>query len=127
VANQVKHFVTLNRTHPFHQGQPDWATERPLLENRGQGADYLAALIAKDRRWALVYLPHGQEPARATLRLDALRAPGRARWFDPTAGSFSNYEASLSPAGTHTFRAPGRNQAGQLDWVLVLDHIDERQ
>ncbi|MBM3878121.1 MAG: hypothetical protein FJ387_00105 [Verrucomicrobia bacterium] len=123
VANQVKHFATLNRVYPFHQAQRDWAAGREVLTERGQGADYRAALFAKDRAWALVYVPHGKQPGSVTIRLDPFASPMRARWFDPTSGVFSKFTDPLPPTGTRAFTAPGTDHSGQRDFVLVLDRM----
>jgi hypothetical protein len=46
----------------------------------------------------------------------------RARWYDPTSGSYTTDGASpLANSGTHAFTTPGTNAAGSTDWVLVLD------
>lgn len=52
----------------------------------------------------------------------------RARWFDPTTGSFTLISASLATSGTMTFGTSGThgfpsgtNGAGDSDWLLVVD------
>jgi hypothetical protein len=54
-----------------------------------------------------------------TVDLTVMRGPARARWFDPTSGAYRAAGNALS--GTHRFTTPGKNAAGDRDWVLVLD------
>ncbi len=83
----------------------------------------MAALVATDRSWALVYIPHARTDG-AEVRLDAFPGPVHSRWFDPTSGQFTESGPQLPNAGTCVFPIPGKNQAGQRDWVLVLGEIE---
>ncbi|MBP8260798.1 MAG: DUF4038 domain-containing protein [Verrucomicrobia bacterium] len=121
VASQVRHFAALNQAYPFHLAAPDFALNQPLVQHRGQGAAYTAALVAKDRSWALAYLPQQPGIAEVALRMDALRAPARLRWFDPTSGAFKESAERIPNRGIRLFKAPGNNGAGQRDWVLALE------
>ena len=57
-----------------------------------------------------------------TVDMARLAAPVIARWFDPTDGSFTDVgSAPIANTGSFTFRAPNQNQAGDEDWVLVLE------
>jgi len=49
--------------------------------------------------------------------------PVHSRWFDPTSGQFTKPGPRLPNSGTRTFAIPGKNRAGQRDWVLVLADI----
>ena len=65
------------------------------------------------------YLPTG---GTITVDMARLAGPVRARWFDPTNGT---YIAGLGLAvheGRHgpSSRRPGKNADGDRDWVLVL-------
>ena len=45
-----------------------------------------------------------------------------ARWFDPSANTFTTIAGSpFSNTGTQNFTSPGNNSAGDPDWVLVLE------
>jgi hypothetical protein len=120
VANQMQHFAALNRAYPFHLAIPDYAAPRPLVQDRGQGPGYRAALLAADRRWALIYLPSGRQAGRIVVSMDLFRDPLCARWLDPTSGAFTPPGVPLPNTGTREFEPPARNQAQQWDWVLVL-------
>ena len=83
-------------------------TDEPkdVLEN-----DYVTAARTPDGRLAVVYLP-----TRRTISVDpsAMAAGTRAAWVDPTSGARRPVplSARLTP--------PGRNAAGDGDWLLVL-------
>ena len=48
--------------------------------------------------------------------------PVTARWFDPSANTFTVIAGSpFSNAGARQFTPPGKNSAGEPDWVLVLE------
>ena len=45
-----------------------------------------------------------------------------ARWYDPTAGTFTDISGSpFANSGSHNFTTPGNNADGDEDWVLVLE------
>jgi hypothetical protein len=83
-------------------------TDEPVdvLEN-----DYVTAARTPDGRLAVVYLP-----TRRTISVDpsAMAARTRAAWVDPASGARRPVPltARLTP--------PGRNAAGDGDWLLVL-------
>lgn len=122
VASQMIHFAALNNEYPFRLATPDYAAPRPLIARRGEGADYVAALVAADRSWALVYIPDARTGG-AEVCLDAFPGPVHSRWFDPTSGQFTEPGPRLPNSGTQVFQVPGKNHAGQRDWVLVLSDV----
>jgi hypothetical protein len=68
---------------------------------------------------AIAYLPEGGD---VTIDVSALPSATRARWFDPTNGKYLPAErASLPTSGDHHFLPPGKNSAGDADWVLLFD------
>jgi hypothetical protein len=53
--------------------------------------------------------------------MTSLAGAAKARWFDPSNGTYQ--DASTSPvanSGSHDFTPPGKNHAGDGDWVLLL-------
>jgi Putative collagen-binding domain of a collagenase len=70
--------------------------------------DLLVAYIGPEHRGAFV------------LDMRRLRGMVSARWFDPTAGRCLD-SGHFTNAGCRAFRPPGRNAAGDADWVLRLD------
>lgn len=68
---------------------------------------------------AVAYVPSGRT---LTLDLSGFDGPVRARWFDPTDGSWTAArEAPLRPRAGTQLATPGVNTAGDTDWALVLD------
>jgi hypothetical protein len=81
-------------------------------------ADHVAASRADDGTLAVVYLPAG---GTIQIALDRLRGPVRAEWFDPASGEYRSVQDSpFNKKDKHDFVSPGKNSAGNSDWVLVL-------
>jgi hypothetical protein len=97
--------------------------QRLLITKGGscvRAPDYVAAAASLDGSLLVAYSP----PDRwgpFTVDMSVLRGPSRARWFDPTNAIYQNIAENLPNTGIHTFNVPGKNSAGQLDWVLVID------
>ena len=90
----------------------------------GQGSkgslDYPVLAWSRDGRLAVSYVPIG---SAVTIDLGKLKAPVKARWFDPTNGSFAAAAGSpFAAAAEREFLPPGVNASGDKDWVLVLEH-----
>lgn len=86
--------------------------------------DYVLTGRADDGSFTLTYLP----TARAVIvDLTALRGPITARWYDPTDGEYRPAaDTLLANQGTHRFEPPTHNDAGDDDWVLVLQAEEQR-
>ena len=71
-----------------------------------------------DRKLAISYLPAG-----GAVVVDLRRFAGsvRARWYDPTNGTYTPSKGSPF-RNTRKLRlaTPGKNSQGSADWVLVL-------
>jgi hypothetical protein len=81
-------------------------------------ADHVAAAVAEDGTLAIAYLP-----GSGTIQVDMgrLREPVSAAWFDPTNGQHKSIEGSpFDNKGRRDFLSPGKNSAGDSDWVLIL-------
>ena len=113
VPDQTHVFVTAGYGH-FVSVPP-----RHALAQRFAGNDYVTAALTPDGSLGMAYLPQG---GTITVALGKLRNGVTARWFDPTANTFTAIAGSPFPnAGTRQFTAPGRNSSGEPDWVLVLE------
>jgi hypothetical protein len=86
--------------------------------NVGSSA-YVTTAATRDRRLAISYIPGG---ATRTVTVDTLRIKGKvtARWLDPTNGTYSSAGSSIRKSRAVHFTTPGKNSAGDRDWVLVL-------
>ncbi|HEY3499968.1 MAG TPA: glycoside hydrolase family 140 protein [Polyangiaceae bacterium] len=81
--------------------------------------EYAVLAASADGSLAVAYLPTVRG---ATIDLGRLAGPVRARFYDPSDGSFSEVSGSpFDASGSRTFTAPGDNASGASDWVLVLD------
>lgn len=89
------------------------------FKTRVSQTDYVTAASTADKGVAVVYMP----AARAiTLNMSQLRGPARARWFDPSNGTYKAVAGSpVANTGSHTFTPPEKNHAGDGDWVLLLE------
>jgi Protein of unknown function (DUF4038)/Domain of unknown function (DUF5060)/Putative collagen-binding domain of a collagenase len=78
-----------------------------------------SAAATADGACALAFTVTGQA---VSADLAKLSTAVRARWFDPASGELKVIEHSPFPnAGSHEFTPPGKNAAGDSDWLLVLD------
>ena len=82
-------------------------------------ADHVAAALADDRTLAIAYTPGG---GKIQVAMNRLRGPVIAEWFDPSSAQCKPVENSpLGNEGNGDFASPGKNSAGDSDWVLVLE------
>jgi len=44
----------------------------------------------------------------------------RARWFDPTNATYTDAAGGLVKSGSRSFTLPGKNSAGDNDWIWCL-------
>jgi hypothetical protein len=91
------------------------------LMTAGAGSDSTraAAAVASDGSFALIYTPEARD---LSVNLARLSGPNvRARWYDPTSGSYQAASGLLPAAGSQVLRPSSANAAGDGDWVLVLD------
>jgi uncharacterized protein DUF4038/collagenase-like protein with putative collagen-binding domain len=88
------------------------------VDTRVSESDYAVAAKSEDGSIAVVYVP----TARAiTIDMSCLHGPAKARWFDPSSGSYQDVAGGPLPnSGSKEFTPPGKNHAGDGDWVLLL-------
>ena len=105
------------------------------------GNDYVTAAYTSDGNLLIAYLPEG---GSLTVDLSKLNRSVRAKWFDPTdgsyreAGSFNNSGSaqkwidlwimsryrdagSYNNSGRQSLSSPSINAGGERDWVLVME------
>lgn len=93
--------------------------QQVLVGGQGDRGSPDYALLARDKAGALAiaYLPKLRPLEIDLSRLDS---GAHARWYDPTNGQFTDARG----AGTRErskFEPPGKNSAGDEDWVLVFE------
>lgn len=103
-----------------------WWTLVPDFSNNfltagiGSGATRAPAAVASDGTFAFIYTRDVRDLTVDMGKLAPLSV--RARWYDPTNGSFAAVAGSPFPnTGSRVFRPTGNNSLGKTDWVLVLD------
>lgn len=130
-TNQIAYFLDLFGPRRWYALVPD---QHHLLVTAGYGSfsssgnvsasDYVTAARTSDGRLAMAYLP---TPRTITVNMARLTGPVRARWYDPTRGTFVNVSRSpFAGAGTRQFSPPGHDSAGDGDWVLILETAGRR-
>ena len=83
------------------------------------GNAYAPAARTVDGTLLIVYLP-----TIRTITVDMSKLAGltNGHWFDPTSGRYIEVSpSSFENSGKRQFTPPGMNQAGDSDWVLVLE------
>ena len=88
------------------------------VDTRVSKSDYATAAKTADGSTVVVYVP----TARAiTVNMASLKGTAKARWFDPSNGEYQDVSGSpVANRGSHEFTPPGKNHAGDGDWVLLL-------
>ncbi len=124
-SRQMGYVVKLFAGRPWYRLVPD-SSHAILTAGYGtfastgnvNASDYATLASTPDGKLALAYLPTVRDIAIDTSRL---AANIQARWYDPTAGTFSAVVPPLSRNGTTvTYRPPDHNRDGDGDWVLIL-------
>ncbi|SPE60886.1 conserved exported hypothetical protein [Verrucomicrobia bacterium] len=83
--------------------------------------DYVTAALTPDGSLGMAYLPQG---GTITVAMTKLQNGVTARWFDPSTNTFRAISGSpFSNTGAHQFTTPGKNSAGEPDWLLVLERV----
>lgn len=108
-SRQIGLGAALLRSLPWDQMAPD--------TNGFKGAT--AAAITRDGKHAMAFIHSGK-----TVSITPDRFPGAvsARWFNPTTGETIAASGKRQEGSDFlVFTPPGRNAAGDADWVLVLN------
>ncbi len=89
------------------------------VDTRVSESDYATAARTPDGSTVVAYVPSART---ITLNMACLRGSAKARWFDPSNGSYVDAASGEMPNnGSHEFTPPGKNHAGDGDWVLLLE------
>jgi len=89
------------------------------VDTRVSESDYATAAKTPDGSLAVIYVPTVRP---ITVNMAALRGPAKARWFDPSNGTYKEIAGSpFANSSSKQFTAPGKNHDGDGDWVLLLE------
>ena len=123
-SREMGYLVKLFSGRPWYRLVPD---QKHTLLTSGYGtftttgdvdsSDYATAARTPDGKLAIVYLPTVRT---FTIDLSKLAASVVARWYDPTAGTFTPAAPVSVNGSIETFRPADKNSAGDGDWLLVL-------
>jgi hypothetical protein len=107
---------------PWFQLVPDQGNQL-VTSGSALGPSQVAVAVARDQRFALVYIPaDGRKPRELIVNFDAFSAPVNAKWFNPARDTeFIAHDAAPSNRGSQKLQTPGDNGTGVNDWVLVLE------
>lgn len=101
--------------YPWHLLTPD-IESRFVTDGVRSGHDRIAAAVASDATFAIVYIPTGRT---MKVELDRLRGQAKAKWIDPVDGS--QRDGDTVTAGPTLIETPGRNAGEGTDWLLVFE------
>ena len=89
--------------------------------NISTDSDYVAAAATYEGTLLIAYIPPSHNGS-ITVDMTAMAGSTKARWFDPTSGTFTNISGSpFANKSTYQFTPPGKNHVGEGDWVLLLE------
>jgi hypothetical protein len=93
-----------------------------LTSGVSTGSSRAVAARSSTGSTAVVYTPSVRSMNIALSRLSGPHV--RARWYDPTNGTYATVSGSpFAASGTTAFTPTGANAGGFGDWVLVLDSV----
>jgi hypothetical protein len=121
----MTHVRTLFESVGWPSLEPD-QRNRLLVRGIGTSGDreYAVLSSASDGTLAVAYVPTLREIG---VDLSTLQKPLRARWYDPSNGTFRDAALAAGGTGRVAFTPPGKNASGDEDWVLVLEHAPRRE
>lgn len=120
-----------SRQFTFWKSKPWWRLKPSGLGGMGtivtagggtaspQSTTYVAAAATSEGDLLLAYVPPAHTGS-VTIDMTKMSGTATARWFDPTNSTFTT-DGTFSNTGTHAFTTPGNNNAGDADWLLVLE------
>jgi hypothetical protein len=116
------HDVVTDGFGEFRDGNPQIGPEGLSLSVAQN--EYVTSAATSDGSLAISYLPTMSVPV--TVDMSQFSGPVRARWFDPSNGSFRSIKGSpFASSGEREFLPPGLNRDKDPDWVLILQVEEE--
>jgi hypothetical protein len=127
-ATQVGYFAAFFQSLPWYDLVPD---QKHIIVTAGYGTttgngggniktdDYVTTAYWPDGSGSVSYAPVS---TTLTVALSQFSSAVYAKWYDPTNNTYSTVSGSpFKKTGTGSIHTPGRNSAGDSDWVLVLE------
>ncbi|MGO8927547.1 MAG: DUF4038 domain-containing protein [Limisphaerales bacterium] len=94
-------------------GYGTWVTNGTLT-----ASDYVTAAMTADGTLGVVYTPSSHT---LTVAMTNFAGPVTAKWYDPTANTYTTVTGSpFTNTITTNLTTPGNNSQGDTDWVLLL-------
>ncbi|MEO7387371.1 MAG: DUF4038 domain-containing protein [Gammaproteobacteria bacterium] len=119
-ASTLIHLRTLLESYDWWTLAPDFGNSF-LTNGIGSGASRAPAAIASNGSFAIIYVP---DLRTITVDLADMAGPQvRARWYDPSSGTFTTVAGSPFATASRSFTQTVDNSRGREDWVLVLDSV----
>ena len=88
--------------------------------NIDTSAAFVSAAAARDGSFLVAYIPPAHK-GEVPVDLSVLKKSGFAYWFDPTDERYISVQTSALPnKSVRKFVPPGKNRAGESDWVLLI-------
>jgi hypothetical protein len=115
----------MERLNKFIQSYPWWqlvpsglqGMKNLITSGGGNTADsnYVAAAATPMGTLLIAYIPPHHK-GNISIDMTAIRGTATARWYDPTSGAYTKIAGARG-----VFTTPGKNKAGENDWVLVIE------
>jgi len=124
-SESMKIFKAFADSIPWYKMRSDWAHSF-FVSGRGTfnstiypgGEDYATAAFTLDSTFAVLYMPSYR---KVGVNMSRFRKPVTVKWFDPSAGTYTNIAGAFPNEGVSYFEPPVfNNTKGFDDWVLVL-------
>lgn len=117
------------KARPWHRLRPNGLNGIGTLVTAGggtaspQSTSYVAAAATPEGDLLLAYVPPAHTGS-VTIDMTKLASTVACRWFDPTNATYTNASpAARNNTTTQAFSTPGNNNAGDADWLLVLETV----
>lgn len=122
----IQHGSQLVKARQWHNLVPD--TSHSFV-TAGYGtlgtSNFVSVAKTIDSTLAMAYLPSN---TTLTVAMSQMASICHARWFDPTNGTYQNVTGQpFNNVGNQSMTPPATNNAGDADWVLLIETYDPGQ
>jgi Protein of unknown function (DUF4038)/Putative collagen-binding domain of a collagenase len=99
---------------------PTWAPDDESFLTTGTGSGDTKAAAGRSDTAAVAYIPSSRSVVVDTTVIAGTN-PVRLRWYDPTAGTYTEISASEAQQTERSVSYPSAHPDGSADWALVVD------